>query len=213
MNRLILAHWRSTTSGMTLVETLVASTIVSLAIGSMYVGSMALQKSFRAAQHYSSTHAAQLRVLDYVSLDLRRAFAVKQSNKEITMLIPDYYDRTNPSNIKARHPRVEKGRIVYGNANGVKVRYYIAARNDHTGRAVNDLFREEAGVSRLLVSGIQEFEPGYEDNDPRRQIVKTSITFPPIFRAFAVTDAATKNATATHAATMVRNKREDAALN
>lgn len=199
--------------GFTLVETLFGATILSLAIGAIYVGSLSLQKSFRAAQHYSATHAAQLRVLDYVSLDLRRAYAVKQGTKEITMLIPDYYDRTDPAKPKARYPRVENGRIVYGSSAGVKVRYYITTRAGDGGRPVNDLFREEGGVSKLLVSGIQEFEPAYEDNDPRRQIVKTAITFPPIFRAFATTDAATKNATATHAATMVRNKREDAALN
>lgn len=199
--------------GFTLVETLFGTTILTMAIGAIYVGSLSLQKSFRAAQHYSSTHAAQLRVLDYVSLDLRRAYAVKQGTKEITMLIPDYYDRTDPAKPKARYPRVENGRIVYGSSQGVKVRYYITTRNDGNGRSVNDLFREQGGESRLLVSGIQEFEPAYEDNDPRRQIVKTAITFPPIFRAFAVSDAATRNATATHAATMVRNKREDAALN
>ena len=197
----------------TLVETLIGTTILSLAMGAIYMGSLSLQKSFRAAQHYSATHSAQLRVLDYVSLDLRRAYAVKQGAKEITMLIPDYYDRTDPAKPKARYPRIENGRIVYGSSQGVKIRYYITTRNDDTGRPVNDLFREESGVSKLLVSGIQEFEPAYEDNDPRRQIVKTAITCPPIFRAFAVTDAATKNATATHAATMVRNKREDAALN
>jgi type II secretory pathway pseudopilin PulG len=203
---------RGSNRAFTLVETLFGTTILSIAIGSIYVGSMALQKSFRAAQHYSSTHAAQMRVLDYVSMDLRRAFAVKQGNKEITLLIPDYYDRTDPAKPKARHPRVENNRVVYGNAAGIKVRYYITTRPDHSGRPVNDLFREEAGVAKLLVSGIQEFEPTYADDDPNRQIVKTAITFPPIFRAFAVSDVATRNATATHAATMLRNKREDILL-
>lgn len=211
MKTLSLTRWHSN-RGFTLVETLIGTTILSIAIGAIYVGSMSLQKSFRAAQHYSSTHAAQMRVLDYVSMDLRRAFAVKQGNKEIIMLIPDYYDRSGAGRPKARYPRVENNRVIYGNAAGVKVRYYISTRNDHSGRPVNDLFREEAGVSKLLVSGIQEFEPTYADNDPNRQIIKTAITFPPIFRAFAVSDAATKNATATHASTMLRNKREDALI-
>lgn len=204
---------RASRSAFTLIETIFGISILSIATAAIYIGSLSLQRSFRAAKHYSTTHAAQLRVLDYVSLDLRRAYAVKQGDKEITMLIPDYYDRANPSHPKARYPKVVNGRVVYGNTNGIKVRYYITTRIDASNRKINDLFREENGVSKLLVSGIEEFEPAYADDDPRRQIVKTAITFPPIFRAFATTDAVTKNATATHAATMVRNKREDNALN
>ena len=59
----------------------------------------------------------------------------------------------------------------------------------------------------VLVKGAEEFKPVYEQNDKKRQVVYTKISFPPVFRPFINSGDVYKDGTATFATTMVRNKR------
>jgi Tfp pilus assembly protein PilW len=201
-------------TGTTLVETTVSLAITTIAIGAIYVGSMALQKSFRAAQHYSVTQAAQLRVLDYVASDLRRAVHWTASGNEVRMKIPNFYDTTDAAHPTPRDPRVSaNGEVYYGAspADVTEVRYYTLERTDGSGRKVSDVYRSvsSGGTTRstVLVKGVEEFKPVYEQSDANQQVVRTKISFPPIFRPFIESGNVYKDGTATFATTMVRNKR------
>src|SRR6476469_4621914 len=128
----------------TLLETAVSVSITAFAISALFVGSITLQKSFRAAEQYSVTQAAQLRVLDYVAMDLRRATGWPPATaSEIQVSIPNYYDTTDPANPKPREPKVARGVVYYGqnSSDFLKVRYYTTQHTDGTGRLVNDVHR------------------------------------------------------------------------
>lgn len=211
-------------SGVSLAESLVAISITAFAISAIYIGSSALQKSFKASHHYAATQAAQLRVIDYVSLDLRRAVDWKAENggTELVLKIPNYYtgdveDRSLETKPSPRHPRVAKnGSVYYGeDANDlVTVRYYTSDRQDSSGTTVKDVWREviyrDASLNKpakLLVTGVKDFQPIYREDDPKGQIVYTKISFPPSFRPFIDSGDAYRDGTTTFATTMVRNKR------
>lgn len=208
-------------AGVSIAETLISISITAFAIGAIYVGSVTLQKSFRASQQYAATQAAQLRVIDYVALDLRRAvqWKAESGGTELTILIPDYYDgdvedRTAPRP-SPRYPRVAKnGGVYYGDTSTdlVKIRYYAVERTDSHGTKLKDIRREVTrdGKTRekVLVTGAQDFEPLYdEDADTKGQIVHTKVSFPPSFRPFINSGDAYRDGTTTFATTLVRNKR------
>jgi hypothetical protein len=200
--------------GATLMETMMTVTITAIAISSIYIGSITLQKSFRAAQLYSTTQAGQLRVIDYVSMDLRRAVDWTPSGNEVSMKIPNYYDYTDPNRPIPRNPRVSKnGEVYYGSGPGdvINIRYHTVERTDSFGRTVSDVYRgvTSGGTTRntVLVTGAEEFKPVYEQSDTKRQVVYTKISFPPVFRPFIASGDVYKDGTTTYATTMVRNKR------
>ena len=201
-------------SGATLIETMVTVAITGFAMTSIYIGSIAVQKSFRAAQMYSTTQAGQLRVIDYVALDLRRAVDWTPVGNEVRMKIPNFYDNTNPEKPIPRHPRVSKnGEVYYGTspADLIDIRYYTVERTNSAGRRVNDVCRAVTSGGKttdtVLVTGAEEFKPVYQQSDTKRQVVYTKISFPPVFRPFINSGDVYKDGTTTFATTMVRNKR------
>lgn len=204
-------------SGATLAESLIAVAITTFAISSIYVGSITLQKSFRASQHYAATQAAQMRVIDYVSMDLRRAVqwqADASGGKELVLWLPNYYLKKEDGNLVARHPQVgSNGQVYYGSSGQdlVKVRYYATERRDDHGLLVNDIRRavthDNKTEETLLVTGAQDFQPVFDEDDTKGQVVHTKVSFPPSFRPFISTGNGFRDGTSTYATTMVRNKR------
>jgi Tfp pilus assembly protein PilW len=201
-------------TGTTLVETMLSLAITTIAVGAIYVGSITLQKSFRAAQHYADAQAGQLRVLDYVAMDLRRAVDWTASGNELRMKIPNFYDATDEAHPTPRDPRVSaNGEVYYGAspADITEVRYYSLERTDKSGRKISDVYRAvtSGGNTRstVLVKGVEEFKPVYEQSNSNQQVVRTKISFPPMFRPFIESGNVYKDGTATFATTMVRNKR------
>ena len=199
------------------MESVIAVAITAFALSSIYIASITLQKSFRAAQQYSVTQAAQLRVIDYVALDLRRGVdwnATSGNSKELTVWLPNYYDSTNPDRPIPRDPKVGPNKEVYYGTNPqdrIKVRYYATQRTDAMGASVNDVHRAVTYGGQtedtVLVTGAEAFEPVYDQDDAKKQVVYTKITFPPAFRPFINSGNSFRDGTSTFATTMVRNKR------
>ncbi len=206
------AHGRS---GASMVETVVTTAISAVAIGALYVGSTAVQKSFKAAQHYAESQEAQLRIIDYLGRDLRSATGWPTvSTKEITLDIPNYYDRSNPDRPKPTTPKVgEGGAIYYGTSaqDKVRVRYYTTETPGAGGRKLVDVHRSvtSSGITddQVIVSGADTFEITFDPSDSKKQIVRAKITFPPMFRPFVDSGDVFRDGTATHASILVRNKR------
>jgi hypothetical protein len=199
------------------MESVIAVAITAFALSSIYIATITLQKSFRAAQQYAVTQAAQLRVIDYVALDLRRGVdwnATSDSGKELTVWLPNYYDNSNPDRPVPRDPKVGPNREVYYGSSPndrIQVRYYATERIDSHGARVNDVHRAVTYGGQtedtVLVTGAEAFEPVYDQDDTKRQVVYTKITFPPAFRPFINSGNAYRDGTSTFATTMVRNKR------
>lgn len=214
-------------SGSSLVETLIAVTITVIAISAIYVGSITLQKSFRAAQHYSTTQASQLRVLDYVAMDLRRAVGYPSAATSasavglptgavpvLELLIPNYYDTSDPDNPKPRDPKIGPNGEVYYGASAqdlVRVSYFTLTGAGSNGLKTCDVYRSVTSngstKTTQLVQGAEDFTLTFAADDPKQQLVNTKITFPPMFRPFVDSGNVYKDGTATYATVLVRNKR------
>lgn len=92
--------------------------IVLLAV--LLSSSVGLQKSFNAADHFFSTHIQQIRIIDYLSRDVKRANIVFASTDKqtITCTIPNIITgtarRTPVVLVTTTGPRVDYGRLVTG---------------------------------------------------------------------------------------------------
>ena len=82
--------------GFTLSETLVAAALGSLIIAAVLTSSVALNKSFAAVDAYFSTHVQQIRVIEYLTRDVKRSTIAKISNdaKTVYCWTPKYIIRS-----------------------------------------------------------------------------------------------------------------------
>ena len=83
-------------SGFTLLEILIASSITSLVLGGLFLGANALLRTFRASEYQVTKLSEQLRFLDYLALDLRRAITVDLHKSSPSLVDPDIIDVTIP---------------------------------------------------------------------------------------------------------------------
>jgi Tfp pilus assembly protein PilW len=82
----------TTIRGLTLVEIMMSAGCGSLVLAAVLTASVALQRSFAAVQGYSVAEGDQLRVLDYIAMDCRRALSASIANNVLTLTVPLYYD-------------------------------------------------------------------------------------------------------------------------
>src|SRR5215472_4977060 len=94
----------------TLVELMVAVACGSLMLGAVLTAGVALQRSFAAVEGYSIAEGDQLRVLDYIAMDCRRALTASVANNTLTLTVPVYYD----SNSNPTTPSLTNGAVSYG---------------------------------------------------------------------------------------------------
>ena len=90
------------TRGFTLTEVMIALGIGGVALGATLTSSISLQKSFRAIDSYFATHMQQIRIVDYLSRDVKRGLIVTTSAdlQTVTITIPNYiYQKTDPEAI------------------------------------------------------------------------------------------------------------------
>jgi prepilin-type N-terminal cleavage/methylation domain-containing protein len=79
-------------TGFTLAEMLVAVAAGSLMLAAIIAASISMQKSLNAADSFFSTHMQQIRIIDYLSRDVKRAYIVTTSadQKTVTCIVPNY---------------------------------------------------------------------------------------------------------------------------
>jgi Tfp pilus assembly protein PilW len=133
--------------GFTMVEVLVSAAITSAIIMALLTASVAMQRSFSATEFHAKAQGDQLRVIDYVTRDLRRASTAIISNngRKLTVTVPDQTDMTT---LQIRTPTVRAdGSVVYG-ATPIEISYFIEGR---------DFIRAEGGIDRVISSTIDSF--------------------------------------------------------
>ncbi len=179
---------------MTFVEILIATSVSSVLVGSLLVASVTIQRNFKACEDHVTAQADQMRLLDYVALDLRRALTVSVVNNTITLTIPDYYDNNN----EPRDPVISGGEIDYGDpGNPVIISYY--QQNDA-------IFRNVDGGLTQIAENVDDFQ--IEATDSGGDSVSVSVSFLPEFRMWGSNDVA-RDPTTAYATIMLRNKRRD----
>jgi len=78
--------------GVTLIEMLLALSVGSLMLAAIVAASVCLQKSFVAVDDFFTSHLQQVRIIDYLSRDVKRAYIVISSTnpQTVTCILPNY---------------------------------------------------------------------------------------------------------------------------
>src|SRR5438477_13135970 len=83
---------RSTTSRAFALSELMFSTIIFAAISlGLILGFIALERNYAATTDFATNHADEMRISDYLALDLRRALTLQAAHNDTTIWIPRYY--------------------------------------------------------------------------------------------------------------------------
>jgi Tfp pilus assembly protein PilW len=186
---------RRGSAGFTLIELMISSSVALFVVAALISASIALQKCFSAQDDYAVGKCDQLRLGDFLALDLRRALTVTpgaaNSSTLLTLTIPDYYDGSG----QPRVPTIAGSTVNYSNT-PLTVTYSKSGAS---------IFRTEGTAPATEIAGnVTDFQVTVQDLE---KVVKTQITFAPRFSAKATT--ATRNATSVYNTTLLRNKRRD----
>jgi Tfp pilus assembly protein FimT len=186
--------WKN--SAFTLIEMLMTMAGSSVVLTAMVVGGVALMRSFAAVEGYSFSDGDQLRVSDYIALDVRRALTASvDANNVLTITIPNYYDANNSnpkwSNAHALNPTFDSdGAVKYG-ASTTTIRYY---------KLSSSFIREVNGTANTIATNVSSFQVTSQD---LTSSVSCSITFSPKFTTLVGPDPVT--GTTLYSNTFLRN--------
>jgi len=161
-------------SGLTLVEMLMTMASSSIVLAALIISGVALQRSFAAMEGYSIAEGDQLRVSDYISMDVRRALTASvDNNNALTVTFPNYYDANNDnpkwSNAHAVAPSFGANGAIQYAAGVTTVKYYQLASN---------FIREVNGTANIIARNVSAFTVSPQD---LTSSVSCSITFAPTF--------------------------------
>jgi len=179
-----------------LLGEMMISTILFAAISmGLLMGFTALQRNYTATSDFALNHADQMRISDYLALDLRRSLALSAARNDTTIFIPSYYDVTG----QPQTPTIDgNGGVYYGIAgSAVSVHYYLSG---------GTIYRQQNGGTPVaLAVNVQDFVFDVTDSG---KVVSTRITFNPTFTSGRASADATA-ATAFYNTTLLRNTRSD----
>ena len=173
-------------SAYTLAEMSIAIAIGGFMLGATLLTSISLQKSLNAVDNYFATHMQQIRIVDYISRDAKRAYIVTAatSPQSVTCVIPNYIIATGDPDVatgigKRRTPTIS------WSANGYTVSY--------GSRTVNDA--DTTSGSAVVTSAASAFTA----SDVGRAVTGTGIQSGTTIQSFtsATTVTLSKNATTT----------------
>lgn len=179
-------HGSANDSGFTVAEFMVAIGMCLLILSGLVYGSMALQRSFAATDQYGTAQNSELRVMDYLTRDLRRAQTVyvTPDNKQVSVTLPDYYDtydtKGNPTLASnPRDPVITGGTAVFG-SNPLTVTYYVDPATQSLVRQVNWTVAGVAKTSTMTIAdAVQNFQLAFVNYG---SVVQAQITFLPTFQ-------------------------------
>jgi hypothetical protein len=169
-----------------------------------------LQKSFNAIDKYFATHMQQIRIVDYLSRDVKRGLVVTTSAdlQTVTITIPNYIIQpddpeaiVNPA--LAGTPRTPS---IAFTPSGPQVNY--GASTSTVSYSINGLsiLRTENGVVTTIASSTDQLVPVTTDVElTNTEYTKTSISFQPIFTSSG--SPATRSGTTVYSTAYLRNKR------
>jgi type II secretory pathway component PulJ len=206
---------KTTTSRLafTLAETMIALSASSLLLGATLTSSTSLQKSFNAIDTYFATHMQQIRIVDYLSRDVKRGLIVTTSAdlQTVTITVPNYLIQAGDPEAVANPDLVGTPRtptMTY-TPSGWQVNY--GANTSTVVYSINgmSILRTENGSVTTIASSTDQLVPKTTDTElANTEFAKTSITFQPIFTsAGSDPDNASRTGTTVYSTAYLRNKR------
>lgn len=179
-----------------LLSEMMISTILFAAISlGLLMGFTALERNYTATSDFALNHADQMRISDYLALDLRRSVSLNAARNDTTIYIPNFYDETG----QPQTPTLDgTGGVYYGAAgSSVPIHYYLSG---------GTIYRQQNGGTPVpLAINVQDFIFDVTDSG---KVVSTRITFNPTFTSGRASADATA-ATAFYNTTLLRNTRTD----
>jgi prepilin-type N-terminal cleavage/methylation domain-containing protein len=190
--------------GFTLTEVMISSAIFSTISLGLLMGFTSLERSFSATTDFATNHSDEMRISDYLALDLRRALTVHTTQNDTTITIPAYYGTSGspqtptlptPGSTPASGstPSPTPG-VCYGVCGSfVTIHYYLAG---------STIYRQQDSQTPIpIAENVKDFLFNVTDLG---KVMTTKITFNPTF----VSTGASANAiqaTAFYNTTLLRN--------
>jgi len=179
-------------------------------IGAAMTSGIALQKSFKAVDSYFGTHMQQIRIIDYLSRDVKRGLIVTTSvsPQSVTVTIPNYL-------IKSGDPEAIANPLLVGTARTPTIAYTASGLQANYGSTTstvvysvngNSIVRIENGVVTTIASSTDQLVPTTTDIElANTEYTKSSVTFMPIFTSSGT--QAARTGTSLYTTSYLRNKR------
>lgn len=183
------------TAALALAEVMFSTIIFAAVSLGLILGFIALERNYAGTTDFATNHADQMRISDYLALDLRRALAVQAAHNDTTIYIPTYYGADG----QPQTPVLDgNGDVYYGTAGStLPVHYYLSG---------GTIFRQQGTATpTALAVNVQDFVFDVTDAG---KVVSTRITFNPTFTSGRASADATA-ATAFYNTTLLRNARTD----
>lgn len=217
-----LTHRRSN-AGFTIGELMIVLVVSTLLLGATITTSASLQKSFAATDNFFGTQMQQIRIIDYLSRDVKRSTVVTTSadRATVTCTVPNYIIKAGDADAGAGAVDVGKRRTpaITQTANGAVVNY--GTTNSTVVYALSNqmIQRTENGVLTTIASSTDSLIPETVDvEQANTEYAATTVTFLPTFNfnsnaAFGQSQAEQvrqnikRNGTAVFAKAYLRNKR------
>jgi prepilin-type N-terminal cleavage/methylation domain-containing protein len=194
----------------TLVEMMIALSASGVLLGATLTSSTSLQKSFNAIDTYFATHMQQIRIVDYLSRDVKRGLAVTTSAdlQTVTITVPNYL-------IQAGDPEAVVNPALIGTPRTPTMTYTPSGWQVNYGAATSTvvysissmtILRTENGTVTTIASSTDQLVPQTTDVElANTECARTSITFQPIFTSGGA--AAERTGTTVYSTAYLRNKR------
>jgi prepilin-type N-terminal cleavage/methylation domain-containing protein len=194
----------------TLPEVSLALAVSSVVLGATLTSSTSLQKSFNAIDSYFGTHMQQIRIVDYLSRDVKRGLVVTTSAdlQTVTIKTPNYI-------IQAGDPEAVANPALIGTPRTPTMAYTPSGWQVNYGATTSTIVYSISGVSILrtengtvttIASSTDQLVPQTTDVElANTEYTKTSITFQPIFTSGGA--PASRSGTTVYSTAYLRNKR------
>jgi prepilin-type N-terminal cleavage/methylation domain-containing protein len=201
---------QSPQSGFTLAEIMTAMVIAVVIFAAILTASLAMQKTFNAVDNYFATHVQQVRIIDYLNRDVKRALICTTSANQqtVTLTIPKYIIQSgdaeavsNPSLVGAmRNPTIS------AITSGVQVNYGTTTSTVVYSINGASILRTEDGVVTTIAASTDQLVPSTIDTDlANTEYTTMAVTFQPIFTSGNT--VAERTGTTVFSLAYLRNKR------
>jgi hypothetical protein len=194
----------------TLAEMMIALSASGLLFGATLTSSTSLQKSFNAIDAYFGTHMQQIRIVDYLSRDVKRGLVVTTSAdlQTVTIAIPNYIIQQGDPEALAKPDLVGTPRtptMTY-TPSGWQVNYGPSTSTVVYSINGMSILRTENGNVTTIASSTDQLVPQTTDVElANTEYAKTTITFQPIFTSGGA--VAERSGTTVYSTAYLRNKR------
>ena len=158
--------WRGSgpRAAFTLVEVMIGAAVASSVLAALAIGSITLQRTFAAVEGFGTAQSDQMRTLDYITRDVRRAksLTITTSPTVLTLTVPNYIDSSTGLPLT---PSLSGGVISYGTTT---ITYSLSGSN---------LVRDQSGNRLVVARTVTAFAPVLDPADAKQKTVTVSLTF------------------------------------